>query len=395
MHGLYSTGDVVDRIREHFGDAVVDGAGGISRPALAGIVFSDEAELRWLEDLLHPFVREAVDDWIEEQKKARPRPALIVVEVPLLFEAGFDQRFDFIMLITAPDDLRRRRLTAKLTDSEFRRRRAQQMPEEEKISAQRLRVRQHRAAQGAAGVRGADGGEHPRRRATRRGGRRRREHLVRRALIGSVLVAVALAAVLGAARWVAPLFATGAPSWYTKTVYPLEHTDAIRDGARRYDLEPALVAAVIYAESRFDEHARSSQGAVGLMQILPETAEQIAGESGGVTFTTADLEDPRVNVRYGCYYLRQALDALRRRRPRRRRVVQRRHGRRLRVARRGGRRRARAAPPRHPVPGDAGVREEGPRGAPGIPGDVRRPPAAGRRRTPLRPPTLANTCSYW
>jgi soluble lytic murein transglycosylase len=94
-----------------------------------------------------------------------------------------------------------------------------------------------------------------------------------------------------------------------RTVYPLEHTGAIRDAARRYDLEPPLVAAVVYAESRFDEHARSSQGAVGLMQVLPETAEQIADQSGGVTFTSADLEDPRVNVRYGCYYLRQALDA--------------------------------------------------------------------------------------
>jgi soluble lytic murein transglycosylase len=131
---------------------------------------------------------------------------------------------------------------------------------------------------------------------------------VRRVLIGLVLVA-ALAAVLGAARWVAPLFASGGPDWYTRTVYPLEHAGAIRDAARRYDLEPPLVAAVVYAESRFDEHARSSQGAVGLMQVLPETAEQIADESGGVTFTAADLEDPRVNVRYGCYYLRHALDA--------------------------------------------------------------------------------------
>jgi dephospho-CoA kinase len=54
--------------------------------------------------------------------------------VPLLFEAGFDQRFDYILLITAPDDVRQRRLTAKLTDSEFRRRRARQMPEAEKIA---------------------------------------------------------------------------------------------------------------------------------------------------------------------------------------------------------------------------------------------------------------------
>mgnify|MGYP001069754794 CR=1 FL=1 len=134
VHELYSSAAVIDRIRDHFGDVVVDGAGGISRPALAGIVFSDEAELRWLEDLLHPFVRDAVAEWVETQRNATPRPALIAVEVPLLFETGFEQRFDFIMLITAPDDVRRKRLTAKLTDSEFRRRRSQQMPEAEKIA---------------------------------------------------------------------------------------------------------------------------------------------------------------------------------------------------------------------------------------------------------------------
>jgi soluble lytic murein transglycosylase len=133
---------------------------------------------------------------------------------------------------------------------------------------------------------------------------------VRRALIVAVLAVAALAAVIGVARWAAPLLgATGGPDWYTKSAYPLDHTDAIRAGARRYDLDPALVAGVIYAESKFDERARSSQGAVGLMQVLPQTADQIADESGGVTFTAADLEDPRVNVRYGCYYLRHALDA--------------------------------------------------------------------------------------
>jgi dephospho-CoA kinase len=111
---------------------VVDVAGGVNRAALAGIVFSDEVELRWLEDLLHPFVRAAVADWIEAQYEVRPRPALIVVEVPLLFETGFERSFDHVMLITAPDDVRRRRVAAKLTDSEFGSRRAQQMPEQEK-----------------------------------------------------------------------------------------------------------------------------------------------------------------------------------------------------------------------------------------------------------------------
>jgi dephospho-CoA kinase len=134
VHGLYSSADVVDRIRERFGDAVVDGAGGISRPALAGIVFSDEAQLRWLEDLLHPFVRSGVAEWVEKQHKARRRPALIAVEVPLLFETGFDRQFDYVVLVTAPDGVRRRRVAAKLTDGEFRRRCAQQLPEQEKIA---------------------------------------------------------------------------------------------------------------------------------------------------------------------------------------------------------------------------------------------------------------------
>jgi soluble lytic murein transglycosylase len=133
---------------------------------------------------------------------------------------------------------------------------------------------------------------------------------VRRLVVGLILLAVVVAGAAGVAHWAAPLFAgDGGPSWYTRTVYPLEYAGAIRAGAARYDLDPALVAAVIYAESKFDEHARSSAGAVGLMQVLPDTADQIAGESGGVKFTTADLETPRINVRYGSYYLRQALDA--------------------------------------------------------------------------------------
>ncbi len=131
---------------------------------------------------------------------------------------------------------------------------------------------------------------------------------MRRLFFGVLVVAILIGGVL-AARWAGPLLSpSAATSWYARTVYPLDHAGAIRASARRNHLDPVLVAAVIYTESRFDEHARSSQGAVGLMQVLPETARQIAGETGGVAFVATDLEDPRVNVRYGCYYLRRALD---------------------------------------------------------------------------------------
>ena len=134
VHGLYSGGEVVERVRERFGDAVVGAAGGVNRAALAGIVFADSAELRWLEDLLHPHVRAAIAKWTDAQRKTRPRPALVVVEVPLLFETGYADAFDYTMLVTAPEDVRRRRLSAKLTDSEFKRRLGQQLTEEEKIA---------------------------------------------------------------------------------------------------------------------------------------------------------------------------------------------------------------------------------------------------------------------
>lgn len=134
VHDLYSGGEVVERILEHFGDSVVDASGAVNRPALAAIVFADDDELRWLEDLLHPHVRAAVAAWADAQRAAPHRPALVAVEVPLLFETEYADAFDYTMLITAPEDVRRRRLSAKLTDSEFSRRLSQQLPEEEKAA---------------------------------------------------------------------------------------------------------------------------------------------------------------------------------------------------------------------------------------------------------------------
>jgi soluble lytic murein transglycosylase len=88
---------------------------------------------------------------------------------------------------------------------------------------------------------------------------------------------------------------------------PLTDTAVIRKQAAEKRLDPALVAAVIYAESKFDPRP-SSAGAEGLMQILPETAYFIAHLSGGTQFTASDLATPSINVAYGTYYLRYLLD---------------------------------------------------------------------------------------
>ncbi len=88
---------------------------------------------------------------------------------------------------------------------------------------------------------------------------------------------------------------------------PLRYQEVIRQQAAAKRLDPALVAAVIYAETKFDPRT-SSAGAVGLMQILPPTAEFLANRSGATTFHVQDLWKPQVNIAYGSYYLRYLLD---------------------------------------------------------------------------------------
>jgi soluble lytic murein transglycosylase len=88
---------------------------------------------------------------------------------------------------------------------------------------------------------------------------------------------------------------------------PLQDASVIRQQAAEKHLDPALIAAVIYAETKFDPRP-SPAGAQGLMQILPSTAEFLAQLSGGARFQTGDLASPAVNIAYGSYYLRYLLD---------------------------------------------------------------------------------------
>jgi peptidoglycan lytic transglycosylase len=120
----------------------------------------------------------------------------------------------------------------------------------------------------------------------------------------AVVVLLLLAAVGGAAAWIV----TAEPEWYQRVRYPLRYEAIVQGHARNYDLSPTLLAAVIYTESKFDASARSGAGAVGLMQLLPDTAKGIAIRTGGDHFVVDDLLDPEINVRYGAWYLRSLLD---------------------------------------------------------------------------------------
>jgi soluble lytic murein transglycosylase len=88
---------------------------------------------------------------------------------------------------------------------------------------------------------------------------------------------------------------------------PLQYATIIRQQAAEKHVDPALIAAVIYAETRFRPRT-STTGAEGLMQIEPTTAKFLAHRSGGYAFNVSDLGTPQVNIAYGTYYLRFLLN---------------------------------------------------------------------------------------
>jgi soluble lytic murein transglycosylase len=98
------------------------------------------------------------------------------------------------------------------------------------------------------------------------------------------------------------------PPWYERIRYPLRYSEYVRVHAREHGLDPSLVAAVIYQESKFRSDAKSSSGAIGLMQIAPSTARGIAIRTHGNAFHTDDLYNPEINIRYGAWYLKNLFE---------------------------------------------------------------------------------------
>jgi len=117
-----------------------------------------------------------------------------------------------------------------------------------------------------------------------------------------------LAAVLGLLAAVVLVLALGPLRDAIREVtLPLRHDDIIRQQARAKRVDAALIAAVIYEESKFRDQT-SHAGARGLMQITPRTADFIAHRSGGTRFEQGDLATPQINIAYGTYYLRYLID---------------------------------------------------------------------------------------
>jgi dephospho-CoA kinase len=129
VHRLLREDDEVRAaIRERLGDRVFGADGTVSRGAVAQIVFADRGQLAWLESLLHPRVAREYLQWREDLSRLPDPPAVCVTEVPLLYEVGADTRFDVVVAVTAPKDLRAQRAKVPLAERSQR-----LLPDEEKL----------------------------------------------------------------------------------------------------------------------------------------------------------------------------------------------------------------------------------------------------------------------
>ncbi len=95
---------------------------------------------------------------------------------------------------------------------------------------------------------------------------------------------------------------------YIEVMYPLRYVNEIETAGYIYDVEPALIASLINEESSFDNLCESPSGAIGLMQIMPDTAEWLSVRMGISDYTVTKLYEPQFNINMGTFYLRYLLD---------------------------------------------------------------------------------------
>jgi dephospho-CoA kinase len=106
VHHLLQREDVKERVVGRMGNGVVGPDGRLDRGAIATVVFNDRDALAWLEDLLHPLVAAEYLEWRDRLAALPNAPRVCVTEVPLLYEVGGEERFDKVVLVTAPRKLR-------------------------------------------------------------------------------------------------------------------------------------------------------------------------------------------------------------------------------------------------------------------------------------------------
>ena len=337
-------GEAVPSIRSVFGDRYINQDGSMNRRAMGRLVFADDRSREQLDLLMDPFLRSLTIRKIEQARASGAK--LCFLDMPLLFEKGYDSLCDSVWCVWLPEDLQLERLMER--DGYTR---------EEALSRIRAVLSSDRKADLSSAVIDNSGsveetlrqsstllereleraGGNPARRrrsvspppvrsvedmdpeqpdvfdrpesGRRKPSSRKASWQMPRWLRISLISAAAVLAVCLTSFILMRAFLTRQAELHRQEQlaidqhYPLEYRDEIRVISREYNLSPALIASVVRNESSFRPSVESSVGARGLMQVMPETAEWIAHKLKVDNYSFEQLYDPETNIRFGCWYL--------------------------------------------------------------------------------------------
>ena len=341
-------GAAMEEIRSVFGDRYIASDGSLNRRMMGQLVFSDSGARARLDQLMAPYLRSLTMERIG-QVSASGVP-LCFLDMPLLFEKGYDRYCDAVWCIWLPEDIQLQRLTERdrFTREEALSRMKAVMSSDEKASlssvvidnsgsvedtirqvSDQLQVELRRSESSSRRRRTQDAMQaasqpvrteaaplHQETGMVERPDTSRRKPSERKAdwpmpgwLRGSLVCFLILLLAAFTAQMLMGGYLTGRKKTHQAEQeaidgnYPLYYSEAIRKNAAEYHLAPALVAAVIRNESSFRPAVESAVGARGLMQLMPDTAEWIAHKLRVDNYSFEMMNDPETNIRFGCWYL--------------------------------------------------------------------------------------------
>ena len=342
----------LQQIRQVFGENVFYDDGSLNRRRLGRLVFSDPAARQQLDDLMAPFLLSATQQQIEFARASGAH--LCFLDMPLLFEKGYDRLCDAVWTVWLSPDLQLSRLMdrdgftqeeamsrirAVLSSDEKAARSSRVIDnsgtvdqtyrtvdmliaEELNVSGSSVRPRRARSYESPAPapavpvtpVRVAPSPQEamtmsrPEAARTRQQPRKaawRMPVWLKTALISAaVLLAVGITALILMNAFLRTCEEKHiAEQQSIDRQYPLSYRSLIEQYAAEYNLAPAYVSAIIRNESSFNARAESGAGARGLMQLMPDTAEWIAHKLQISGYAFERMLDPESNIRFGCWYL--------------------------------------------------------------------------------------------
>ncbi len=317
---------VLSEIRNLFGDDVFNN-NSLDRSALANLVFSSDAALEKLNNLLHPLIIEQLERQLSRHEE---KERIVFAEVPLLFECGMARCFDSIWVVSASEETQIARLLERNGSSREQalQRIRSQLPLSKKaefadhvittdgtISETHLQVDRLLILMESLQSTDPRAGRHTESNPSATAAGKPCLRATRARLSPFLYCTLLLLCIAGMSFLSFHVVRNNASSQIpryeletrtlAKAFHPLFYKQLILSCSQRYDLDPALTASVILCESGFRSSAVSRLGARGLMQLMEETAEWIAGKLGenGSFYSFDLLFDPETNIRYGAWYL--------------------------------------------------------------------------------------------